>query len=215
MSRGTRYVLSALFALALIGAPYWYHELHEARFRNFRVVTPGVLYRSGQLDAAGFRRIVEEHGIRTVVNLRERNRSGTGAPDEEEDYCADRGIVFVRIGVLPWRGRNSSPPALQPVRQFLEIMQNPARFPRPVLIHCFAGIHRTGAYCALYRIECQHWSAPDAVEEMRRCGYSDPEEDLLEFIRNFRPSWKEQPGPLETSRRRKGATQGPPSIPQD
>ena len=37
----------------------------------------------------------------------------------------------------------------------------------PLLIHCFAGIHRTGPYCAVYRMEYEGWSPAEAIEEIR------------------------------------------------
>ena len=62
----------------------------------------------------------------------------------------------------------------------------------PVLIHCFAGLHRTGAFCAIYRMEYEHWTNDQAIAEMRACGYKDLEDewDLLGYLESYRPTWK-------------------------
>ena len=71
----------------------------------------------------------------------------------------------------------------------------------PVLIHCCAGIHRTGAYCAIYRMECEHWSNAQALDELHRFGYEHlyDEWDILTYLEDYRPSWKEPPEPVATT----------------
>jgi len=39
-----------------------------------------------------------------------------------------------------------------------------------MLIHCFAGEHRTGALVAIYRMEYNGWPNADAIEEMTAVG---------------------------------------------
>ncbi len=43
--------------------------LHDSPVRHFAVVERGVLYRSGQPDEAGRRRLRDHYGIRTVIDL--------------------------------------------------------------------------------------------------------------------------------------------------
>ena len=81
-------------------------------------------------------------------------------------------------------------PADANVKKFLELMDAPEN--RPVLIHCFAGIHRTGTMCAVFRMDYHHWSPDRAIEEMRICGF-DPEdmhEHIEGYIRNYKPRAK-------------------------
>ena len=47
-----------------------------------------------------------------------------------------------------------------------------------MLIHCFAGIHRTGVYCAVYRMDHDGWSNREAIAEMRALGYATLDDDL-------------------------------------
>src|SRR5579864_1336853 len=135
--------LQLLFALVvvtlLVGGPVWYKNEHDRRFRNFRVVDPGVLYRSGQLDLNGLKRLVHDHGIRTIVSLRD----GDAASDQREaEWAAKAGVHHVRIPPRLWSpGPDGKVPAEQGLATFRDVMADPAN--HPVLIHCFAGIHRT------------------------------------------------------------------------
>ena len=76
------------------------------------------------------------------------------------------------------------------MKQFRAVMDDPCNY--PVLMHCFAGIHRTGAFCAVYRMEYEHWTNEEALAELRRHGYThlDDEWDLLEYLENYQPRWK-------------------------
>ena len=57
------------------------------------------------------------------------------------------------------------------IDDFLKICDDPANY--PILIHCMAGLHRTGALTAVYRMEYEGWSVADAVRELRANGYGD------------------------------------------
>jgi protein-tyrosine phosphatase len=43
----------------------------------------------------------------------------------------------------------------------------------PVLIHCRAGLHRTGVLTAVYRMEYQGWDMPAALREVKRNGFGE------------------------------------------
>ncbi len=183
-------VLGMLVTVCVVGLPFAYKAHTTVRYRNFRTVEPGALYRSGQLDAAGFERVVREHGIRTVVTFRDARREGDPPPDlAEEEYCKANGIAYHRLPPLRWGSLDGSePPVTQNVRQFVEIVdQN--RSHGPILIHCFAGVHRTGAYTALYRMEFNQWSNAEAIAEMYDRGYvtleTDP--DIQEYLQTYVP----------------------------
>jgi tyrosine-protein phosphatase SIW14 len=64
-------------------------------------------------------------------------------------------------------------------------MRDPAN--HPVLIHCFAGIHRTGTFCAVYRMDFQGWSSREAIAEMRTLGFATLDEcqDVLGFLEHY------------------------------
>jgi protein tyrosine/serine phosphatase len=191
MLRKFHLLLGAIFVALLVAGPYWYMERHRLRSRNFRVVTPDVLYRCGQLDQAGLEKIVHDYGIRTVISLRAHEKIGDHPKHWEETFCRKNGLVFVRIPIQNWKEvEGGTPPAAETVQAFNRVMGNSKEYPHPILLHCFAGLHRTGALTAVYRMEFERWTNDEALGEMERCGYTDIEGDIGGFLRSYVPSWR-------------------------
>jgi len=187
MPRYLSYLLGSLTALLLVCGPILFAFHEEGQIRNFHVVRKGVLYRSGQLSRAGLERVIHDYGINTVITLRDAMRLGDPPPDlQEEKYCRAHDINYERISPRSWWSPDGSVPAEVGVRQFRAVMDNAANY--PVLIHCFAGIHRTGAFCAIYRMEYEGWNNQDAIDELKACGYSnlDDEWDILGYLEQYR-----------------------------
>ena len=184
-----RPLLVLLVVLLLAAVPFGYRAVVSTSYRNFRVVEAGVLYRSGQMSQAGFERVCRERGIRTVVKLRE----ASGDKDESADlaqqrFCQDHSIGFYRFPQADWSPVNGVIPGHANVRRFVEMMADPT-VPKPVLVHCFAGIHRTGPLVAAYRMEFAGWSNEEAIVEMTGMGtvrttFAD---NLLGYLREYRP----------------------------
>src|SRR5262249_4111012 len=159
------------FALVL-GVPLGFGFYHHSQYRNLRLVEEGVLYRSGQLRLRALKELVRDRGIRTVVTLRDSESPADPPPDfAEQRYCDAQETNYSRSAPRNWWSPDGSVPAAAGVRQFLAVMDDPANY--PVLIHCYAGVHRTGAFCAVYRMEYDHWSNAQAIAELRACGYRD------------------------------------------
>jgi len=72
------------------------------------------------------------------------------------------------------------------VKTFLTVMKDAKHY--PVLLHCFAGYHRTGAYCAAYRMEFQALSRAEAIREMYNLGYRtiETDEDVYSYLKAYR-----------------------------
>jgi protein tyrosine/serine phosphatase len=184
MKRYLPTLLGVLVVLALIGGPVALALHEQAARRNFHVVTDGVLYRSGQMSLPALKRIVHDYGIRTIVCLRDDNRA---AAVEEERYCGKEELNYLRIPPLHWEAEDGRAPVEEGIRKFLETVRDPRK--QPVLIHCFAGIHRTGGYCAVYRMECEGWDNARAIAEMKAYGYYNlaNEGDILGYLDRYRP----------------------------
>jgi tyrosine-protein phosphatase SIW14 len=187
-------VLGISAAAVVVAAPLVYSAHRNTHNRNFRVVEDGVLYRSGQLSPAGLERVVHECGIKTIITLRASRTRGGADPDAwEERFCLDRRLNHVRIVPRVWGAdEKGEVPAQQNVEKFLEVMDNSANY--PVLVHCFAGVHRTGTMCAIYRMEFHRWPAERAITEMQQCGFdpADMIEDIEGFLRSYTPRWKQR-----------------------
>jgi protein tyrosine/serine phosphatase len=197
MPNVVRWVLALLLVVLVLGPPaalYRHQYIHAKRFRE---VVPGKLYRSGQMTADGFRETIERYRIKTVINLQHEN------PDpylvkhwlgkrtiRESELCRELGVKYVLItpDVLPPNNRlDVLPPA---VDEYLKVMDDESNY--PVLLHCKAGLHRTGRLTAIYRMEYQGWSEGEALRELRANGYgfvaaSEADEFIIQFVQNYTP----------------------------
>ncbi len=183
MLRSFHLAFGLFLTVLIIGAPVGYAYVRQNQLRNLKVVQDNVLYRSGQLTLSGLKQTIHDLGIKTVITL----RPGDIGPDlDEENYCHSQEISYYRIAPQRWWANGGAIPAEEGVKTFIKVMDDPANF--PVLIHCMRGVHRTGAFCAVYRMEYQGWSNAKAIEELRTCGYKELEDefDILSFLETYK-----------------------------
>jgi protein tyrosine/serine phosphatase len=202
MPRIFQWLLGIALAAVLVGGPIGYARYQKTHFRNFRTVQSGQLYRSGQLSADGLKRVVHDYGLRTVITLRDPREPGDPPPDlAEEKYCRDQELYYFRLphrslareGSV-WLKVNGKARVDANVERFLKIIDDPKN--HPVLVHCLAGMHRTGAYVAIYRMEYDRWTSAEAIAEMKAAGYDNIEEqnDILGYLQTYVPRWKQGNG---------------------
>ena len=136
---------------------------------SFEAVEGGRLYRSGQLTGEDFAAAIEKHGIRTVLCVRGgyRNPLQNAWYRRETDYCREHGVNFVHA---PMTSRENDPDNEAAIRRFWELVDDPAN--HPILVHCEAGVDRTGVLSYLYRVHRQGWSEEEARREMMDRGAS-------------------------------------------
>jgi len=192
-----RWVLAAVIVLLIAGVPFALYRAEYAHAKRFREVTPGRFYRSGQMTAAGFREIIERYGIRTVINLQHedpdpqlRGRWLGKVVIGERELCKQLGVRYEILApdILPQPNSLDKRPPV--VDEFLAILDDEAAY--PVLIHCKAGLHRTGRLTAIYRMEYEGWSLGEAMRELRANGYGfvmsgEQDDFVIQFIQNYRP----------------------------
>ena len=133
---------------------------------------------------------IHDYGIRTVISLRDEATPANAAPDaDEERYCLKEELYYFRLSPKEWWSDEGPVPADENVRKFLEILDDPKYY--PVLVHCFAGTHRTGAHRAIYRMEYEHSSNADAMQELFVAGYDHlfTENDVSGFLEKYIPRW--------------------------
>jgi protein tyrosine/serine phosphatase len=193
MPKRWQIVLAGTAAALVVAAPLVYSAHRNTHLRNLRVVEEGVLYRSGQLTPAGLERVVHDHNIKTVVTLRTSRTNGLPPDTWEEGFCAARGLNHVRIVPRVWGADEKGEiPAEQAVREFLAVMDKKEN--HPVLVHCFAGIHRTGTMCAIFRMEYHGWTPDRAMDEMQFYGFApeDMHQHIAVYLREYKPRPKEK-----------------------
>jgi protein tyrosine/serine phosphatase len=195
---GTMIVL--ILGIIFVPAIVHYRWTHTDT-RRLREVTPGRVYRSGQLTSVGFAEAVQRYGIRTVINL----QNEFPDPDVEQSFldprtspeseiCEQLGIRFVYIE--PDLVRRCQVPAERPaaIDHFLTILDDPESY--PVLIHCRAGLHRTGCMVAVYRMEYEGWSPQRAIEELKANGFgvwdcTSSNDYVTQYVLSYRPGLRQ------------------------
>lgn len=118
-------------------------------------VTPH-FYRGGQPTHEGFVKL-HNLGIELVVDLR-------GDRDSERRQVRALGMDYV---ALPW---HCPFPRDATFARFLKVMRANSR--RKVFVHCRLGDDRVGMMVAAYRMSEQHWTAEQAMHEMKASGFS-------------------------------------------
>ena len=173
-----RWILGLGIAFLVAVVPVVFFRWEYTYEKRLRIVVPGRLYRSGQMTEAGFRQAVHDLGLRTVINVQDDYPDpdiARGFWDRrttpESELCRRLGVKYVFIP--PDLVRRGLVPEERPeaIDQFLSILDNPASY--PVLIHCRAGLHRTGCMVAVYRMEYEGWSPRAAINEMKENGFGD------------------------------------------
>jgi hypothetical protein len=157
-------------------APVVYYRSQYAYAKRLRVVEPGRLYRAGQPTADGLTDAIRRFHIRTVVNVQDefpdpdldRSFWGSGTV-KERALCESLGVRYIHLApdLVPRPLVPECRPAV--IEQFLAILDDENSY--PVLLHCHAGLHRTGVLTAVYRMEYQHWTPERAYEDMRANGF--------------------------------------------
>jgi protein tyrosine/serine phosphatase len=159
-----RRVLTGLIAVLVTVVPVVYYRMSYTHSKRLREVAPGVLYRCGQNTASGFTDAVERYGIRTIINLQDEYPDPElpwhyfgGGTIRESALCRRLNVRYVWLppDIISRKKLPDARPAA--IDRFLAIMDDPKN--HPVLIHCKAGLHRTGCLAAVYLMEYQGYSA--------------------------------------------------------
>lgn len=216
------FVLRALFCLLigalLTAAPFVYYRYAYTHGKRLRVVDSGLVYRSGCMTAPGFREALSQYHIKTVLNLQDE------APDpmlaegyfshesiRESELCKEMKVnyVFICLDLIDRRKADTVRPTA--IEQFLALMDNPDNY--PVLIHCRAGLHRTGCLVALYRMEYDHWSMEKALGELKANGFGEyastkANDYIAQYVVNYRPGIRKHGSAVTSPSRVKGQESG-------
>ncbi len=140
---------AALLLGILVAAFLWDFSVQK----NFDVVVPGKIYRSGQPREKQLERWIKKYQLKTIISLRH------SLPAYEKELAERYNISLHQITmsnkrVPPERSREK-------IHTLLTEEKN-----LPLLFHCQSGADRTGLVTALYRLEVQNWPLWKAFLEM-------------------------------------------------
>jgi len=174
-----RWGLGLFLFAAIIGVPWIHYRATYAHSKRFREVTPDRFYRCGQLTADGFREVIDRYHIRTIINLQNEAKDplipqtyyDRQTKVHESALCESLGVKYVLLepDLLPRNQIPENHPVV--IDEYLKILEDPNAY--PILIHCKAGLHRTGLLTAIYRMEYEGWSVGASVRELRANGFGD------------------------------------------
>ena len=125
--------------------------------RNFYEVDPGKFYRSAQLTGEELRKVIQDYGIKTVVNL-QGARPGFKWYDDEERVTRELNVKLISISMA-----KEPTPRREYLIQLLDAFRDEAR---PILVHCRSGSDRTGEATAIYRMEYMGATREQALESL-------------------------------------------------
>jgi len=125
--------------------------------KNFGEVVPGQVYRSGELSPGAMRRVVAEHGIRTVIDFGA-FEPGSAGEARERRVCDVLGVT--RYEMRLWGDATGNPNYYV---EALRMMADPVK--RPILVHCSAGSERTSCAVILYRHVVEGKAIDDVYHE--------------------------------------------------
>lgn len=124
---------------------------------NLRVVIPGRIYRSSQPNPATLAKLVTDHNIRTVFNLR-------GCCDPTAWYLAEAGAAQkAGISLEDFSFSAGRLPSTSVLKRLVEAIDHAEE---PILIHCHQGIDRTGMVAALWLLLRTQTTFEDALPQL-------------------------------------------------
>ena len=169
---------AALVLLIVGGLVAWNNGLRDQVLpRNFGVVEPGRIYRSGQISARMIEPTLRANHIQTIVAL-----AATGMkPADNAAEIAAAADLHIDRQLLPLAGDGTGSPTVYAAA--VADVDAAVRGGRPVLVHCVAGAQRTGGVIALYQLLVEHQPPGVVLAELRRFGH-DPHDNphLLVYL---------------------------------
>jgi protein tyrosine/serine phosphatase len=154
LRNGTRIIAIALLTVGL-SAGGW--ALYLQIVGNIHAVTPGVVYRSAQLNGERLADTLKQYQIKSVINLRGDNVDENWYTDELK-VTAMQGAQHYDLGMYA-----KEQPDAKTIKRMFEILRTA---PRPLLIHCNSGSDRTGLVAAVYKHFIEGRSAEEAAGQL-------------------------------------------------
>ncbi len=155
-SRARRGIGAVVIAVVAVGAACGGWAGYLRITGNIHEIEPGV-FRSAQLGADKLAALIDEHHIKTVLNLRGSN-PGAGWYDAEAEAVHDAGARYVSIDLS-----DSQEPDPATLTALVDALKTA---PKPLLLHCSAGADRSGLASAIYELLVMHRSPAVADEQL-------------------------------------------------
>lgn len=154
------------------------HTRHHVWPKRFAEVEPGRLYRAGYCEPGPLTDVIREYKIRTILTLLS-NEPDSQDQQKEEAVAAKEGVRVVRIP-MPGDGRGE----FAQLDAAADVIADASK--QPMLVHCYAGVNRTGAAYVAYRVRHCGWTIDRALAEAVANGYSQRDTpELAAHLRQY------------------------------
>lgn len=162
LSRARLLLLGAAICLAVTIGFAIYQSVTQYP-KRFKPVVEGQLYRSGEVSATHLEKLRDERGIKRVICLLNPDEPVTIA---ERKAAEELGLDWINLGM---GGSGQHTP--EQVPELIALLTDPNA--PPTLVHCAAGVNRTGLAIGLYRIHNDGWSYDQVHDELLRHDFDD------------------------------------------
>lgn len=168
-------VLLMLATSAAVGGGAIYHH---HRYKHLAVHDEGMVYRSAWLSPGALQEVVEEHQIRSVVNLCEPWEMDPQQWADERRVVAEAGARLIELP-MP----TSIDPADSAIARHIAVLGDPDNY--PMLVHCQHGVTRTAKLLAIYDIAFRGLSAEESLAAQPLFGRDHHNVHVRAFVNRF------------------------------
>lgn len=189
MTRRRRILLAVAAVVFLAGAAggvtaFWLETgRHLVHPKNWGVVVPDHVWRSGQIHPRLVEDVLREHEIEVIVDLTLDTETEEAAVHER---AVARELDIRKVDLVSLDGRGVGDPL-----DYVVALQEMARARDEgtrLLIHCAGGSERTGGIVASYRMLYEGWDGQKAWAEYLSFRKHPPETDaLVDFVNEHLP----------------------------
>ena len=169
---GNRNLSTILVATAAMFAPISGAAVLPPNLSNFQQVSDS-LCRGAQPSDEGFRELAKA-GVHTVVDL----RGAGGRSSREAELVRSLGMQYINVPLSGYQ----APTAVE-VSKVMAVLNDPKA--GEIFVHCRRGADRTGTILAMYRIEHDHWSNRQALDEAKTMKMASSERLMQKFVLGF------------------------------
>jgi tyrosine-protein phosphatase SIW14 len=162
-------------ASLLLGSALYGADQKPQFLTNFQEVNDS-LCRGAQPSEDGFRELARS-GVHTVLDL----RGGSGRSSHEAEFVRSLGMQYINVPL----GGFQAPTAAE-VAKVVEVLNDPQS--GKVFVHCRRGADRTGTILAMYRIEHDHWTNRQALDEAKAMKMASSEKQMRKFVMDYHPA---------------------------
>jgi protein-tyrosine phosphatase len=175
-NRRVRLAFAATLLGAAVGGGWCVYQHH--RYKHFAAHEEGMIYRSAWLGPGVLSELIEEHQLRTIVNL--------CRPDEmTSDHWSDQRQAVTKAGgrLLTIPMPTSIAPDDPDLEPHLALLQDPDNY--PMLVHCQHGVTRTAKFLAIYDIVFRGMTAAESLAAQPLFGRDEHNVNVRAFAREF------------------------------